>query len=138
MKILVVEDSPTMRRAIARAVEGEATVIEVADGIEALAAVELHGRSIDLIICNMHMPRMNGISLLQSLRSSPESRDIPFVVVTADLSDESIHQARREGASAVIGKPFRSDEMARLVRRFRPLPPQRGNGSPDGLNAGEP
>ncbi len=138
MKVLVVDDSATMRRAIGRSLGGEVVVVEASDGMEALAMVEAHGRSIDLVICNMHMPRMNGLSFLKSLRSSPEFCHLPFVLVTADLSDESVRQARREGASSVIGKPFRPGEIARLVRTLRPPPEQHANESPAGPNAGEP
>jgi two-component system chemotaxis response regulator CheY len=123
MKILVVDDSAVMRKLIAR---GLATaevpgveVLEAADGMEALAAIAHHGPSIDLILCNMNMPNVDGLSLLKSLRGSPESERIPFVIVTADASDERIVRALREGAAGVIGKPFRPEVIAAMVREKR-------------------
>ena len=118
MKALVVDDSAMMRQIIGRALGGEVEVVQAADGMEALAMLELHGRSIDVILCDMNMPRVNGLSLLKSLRSSPELGSIPFVVVTADSSDESVRQARREGACHVLSKPFRKEELAELVGRL--------------------
>ncbi len=121
MKILVVHDSAMMRKIIARSlgtIKGEAVeIIQASDGLEALAMVQRHGRSIDLVLCDMHMPNLNGLSLLKSLRGSPELRHIPFVIVTADESDAAIEQALREGAAGVIGKPFRPEVIVDLVRK---------------------
>ncbi len=123
MKILVVDDSTMMRKLIARALgkaEGEKVeIIEASDGMEALAVVQHHGKSIDIILCDMNMPNWNGLTLLRSLRGSPELRHIPFVVVTADESSASIEQALREGAAGVIGKPFKPEVIVDLVRRRR-------------------
>lgn len=120
MKVLVVDDSSTMRRIFARVlanVEGtEVEVLEAADGMEALAVVERHGRSIDLILCDVNMPNVNGLALLKSLRASPEFKRIPFVIVTADVTDESAAQALREGAADLIGKPFQARTIVDLVR----------------------
>ena len=122
MKVLIVDDSVMMRRIIARflgGVEGaDVEVIEAADGMEALAMIERHGRSIDLILCDMNMPNVNGLSLLRSLRGSPEFSQIPFIIVTGDESDESTAQALREGADGVIGKPFRPEVIVDLVRKL--------------------
>ena len=123
MKILVVDDSAVMRKLIARGLgttEGLGVeVVEAADGMEALAAIAHHGPSIDLILCNMNMPNVDGLSLLRSLRGSPESKHTPFVIVTADASDERIARALREGAAGVIGKPFRPEVIAAMVREKR-------------------
>ncbi|MHC4200323.1 MAG: response regulator [Planctomycetota bacterium] len=121
MKILVVDDSTTMRKLIARAL-GEAKgkqveVLEAADGMEALAVIARHGSSIELILCDLNMPSVDGLTLLRSLRGSPELKQIPFVVVTADESGASTEQALREGAAGVIGKPFRPEVIADFVRR---------------------
>ncbi len=122
MKVLVVDDSAMMRKLIERSLDSEVEVVQAADGIEALAMVEAHGPSIDVILCDMNMPRVNGLSLLRSLRSSPEFGSIPFVVVTADSSDESVRQAQREGACHVLSKPFRREELAELVRKIEKGP----------------
>lgn len=122
MKILVVDDSTLMRKIIARSlstIKGEAVeVVEAADGMGALAMIERHGRSIDLILCDMHMPNLDGLSLLRSLRGSPGLRHISFVIVTADESGASTEQALREGADGVIGKPFSPDVIVDLVRKL--------------------
>ncbi len=121
MKILVLDDSAVMRKLIARAlasVDGpDLEVVEAADGMHALAMIAHHGTSIDLILCDMNMPNVDGLSLLRSLRGSPEFRHIPFVIVTADESGEPAARALREGAAGVIGKPFQPEVIAALIRR---------------------
>ncbi len=123
VKILVVDDSAMMRKLIARAlgrVEGEEVeIVEATDGMEALAMVQHHGNSIDIILCDMNMPNWNGLTLLRSLRGSQELKHIPFVIVTADESDVSIEQALREGAAGVVGKPFQPEVIVDLVRKRR-------------------
>ena len=123
MKILVVDDSAMMRKLIAKSLGGvegaDVEVIEASDGMQAVAMIDQHAESIDLILCDMNMPNVSGLSLLRSLRSSPEFKQIPFVIVTADESDESTAQALREGAAGVIGKPFQSEVIRALVRRRR-------------------
>ncbi|MHC5058570.1 MAG: response regulator, partial [Planctomycetota bacterium] len=87
--------------------------------MEALATIAHDGPAIDLILCNMNMPNVDGLSLLRSLRGSPEFKDLPFVIVTADTSDERVARALREGADGVIGKPFRPEVIAAMVREKR-------------------
>ncbi len=119
MKILVVDDSTLMRKLILRALGGaDLEVVEAADGVEALAMIQCHDSSIDLVICDMNMPHLNDLSLLRSLRSSKGFRQTPFVIVTADESDESTRQALREGANEVIRKPFQPEVMAALIDRY--------------------
>ncbi|MHC5057857.1 MAG: response regulator [Planctomycetota bacterium] len=123
MKILVVDDSAVMRKLIIRAMGGELApdteLLEAADGMQALATAARHGPSIDLVLCDMNMPNVDGLALLISLRNSPEFRHIPFVIVTEDVSDERVARALREGAAGVIGKPFQPEAIADLVRRKR-------------------
>jgi CheY-like chemotaxis protein len=132
VKVLVVEDSETMRKLIVRCVGQagvqDAKVLEAADGMQALAVVAHHGSSIRLILCDMDMPNADGLSLLRSLSGSAELRHIPFVIVTADQSDETAARAVREGAADVIRKPFQPEVIADLVRKTC----SPGDGLPDG------
>jgi two-component system chemotaxis response regulator CheY len=123
VKILVVEDSEIMRKLIVRCIGlaggQNVEVLEATDGMQALATIARHGPSIELILCDMYMPNLDGLSLLRSLRGSPEFRHTMFVIVTGDEWGERTAQAMREGAAGVIGKPFRPEVIAALVRRRR-------------------
>ncbi len=123
MKILVVDDSTMMRKLIVRALgevgDEEVEIVEASDGMEALAMIQQHGTSIDFILSDMNMPNWNGLTLLKSLRGSPELRHIPFIIVTADETSASVQQALREGAAGVVGKPFRPEVIANIIRKRR-------------------
>jgi two-component system chemotaxis response regulator CheY len=122
MKVLVVDDSAMIRTLINCALSStdglNVEVIEAGDGLQGLAAIQQHGSSIDLILSDMNMPNMNGLSFLRSLRGSSELGQIPFVVVTADALSVSVEQARHEGAADVVRKPFRFKAIVDLVRRY--------------------
>ncbi len=121
MRVLVVDDSALMRKLIARSLastgNGGIELVEASDGMEALALMTEEGSRVDLIICDLNMPSVDGLSLLRSVRSSPALKDVPFILVTADVSDARARQAVREGAAGIVGKPFRAEEIAALVRR---------------------
>lgn len=122
MKVLVVDDSVTMRRLIVKCLKDTDDVhietLEAGDGMQALVAIQDHGASIDLILCDMNMPNVSGLTLLKSLRNSPDLKCIPFVLVTADATGGGALQALREGASDVVTKPFRLSRLAGIVRRY--------------------
>ncbi|MHC5057195.1 MAG: response regulator [Planctomycetota bacterium] len=122
MKVLVVDDSVTMRKLIVKCLleaEGAAVeILEAADGMQALVAIQDHGPSIDLILCDMNMPNVSGLTLLRSLRNSPGLKRIPFVLVTADATGAGAQQALREGAADVVTKPFSLARLAGVMQRF--------------------
>jgi two-component system chemotaxis response regulator CheY len=125
MKVLVVDDSAMIRTLINCALSStdglNVEIIEGGDGLQGLAAIQQHGSFIDLILSDMNMPNMNGLSFPRSLRGSSKFGQIPFVVVTADASSVSVEQARREGAADVVSKPFRLKVIVDLVRRHKAL-----------------
>ncbi|MHC5057689.1 MAG: response regulator [Planctomycetota bacterium] len=124
MRVLVVDDSTTMRKLIARCLDSigdeDLEILEAADGMHALAAISDETGGVDLILCDMNMPRVNGLSLLRSLRSTPEFRRIPFILVTGDVAGNSTEQALREGAADVIAKPFTMSKLGQAIRQWMP------------------
>lgn len=120
MKIFLIDDSVMMRRLIKRAlakVEGiDIQVLEASDGMQALSMIREHGPFIDLILCDVNMPMVSGLSLLKIFQAWPEVRGVPFVMVTADMSGEGAQQAIQAGAVAVLGKPFRPEAILEIVK----------------------
>lgn len=106
MRILVVDDSRTMRMLVSRTLRqagyGGHEILEAADGVEALEIV--HRGGIDVVLCDWNMPRMTGLELLQALRGSGDLHLFGFITSegTADMREV----AEQEGASFVISKPF--------------------------------
>jgi two-component system chemotaxis response regulator CheY len=119
--ILIVDDSPAMRRVVRRVVEMSGVDVgnyfEAANGIEALAAMQKNW--IDLVLTDINMPDMNGEQLLAEIRRDPMLCAIPVLVVSTDRSDARLHQMISLGADGYIAKPFQpatlSEEMCRLL-----------------------
>lgn len=116
--VLIVDDSRATQAIIRRAVQdahlGEVDVQVVDDGEQALAAIESFAPR--LVISDLHMPRMSGLELLRVLRRGPH-HGLAFGVVTTEADPELLAQARRNGASFVIRKPFRDEDLVAQVRR---------------------
>ncbi len=106
MKILVVDDSPVMRKLIARSIRqagyGDAEVVEAEDGAHAIDVVEQEQP--DLILADWNMPNLTGIEMLRALRSDGVTTTVGFV--TSESSVEIRKQAQEAGASFFLSKPI--------------------------------
>jgi CheY-like chemotaxis protein len=120
MKVLIVDDSVIVRQFVADVAEGfdefPVELIQASTGPEALAAVEEHGSSLDLILCDLGIPEIDGLTVLEKVKTETDARDACFVVVTGDTSDETVARAIGSGALGFLVKPFSADEVAKLLR----------------------
>jgi two-component system chemotaxis response regulator CheY len=111
MKVLVVDDSRVMRQIVVRTLRqagyGHLSVIEAADGVEALTAVT--DEQPDLVLSDWNMPEMTGIELLNEIRSSGDDR--PFGFVTSEGSAHMRTTAAEAGATFLIAKPFTPEQF---------------------------
>lgn len=119
MKILVAEDSSTMRRILVMCLaELQVTdVIEVDAGNEVLPMLQAEP-DVGLILLDWNMPFMNGLDCLQLIRSTPSTKNIPVIMVTSDASDESMEQAYAQGANGYLVKPFQKEKFCEVVGAF--------------------
>jgi two-component system chemotaxis response regulator CheY len=115
--ILLVEDSLTMRRFIGLAVKGipGSNVIEADNGIDALR--KLSNERIDLILTDINMPLMDGLKLIEHVKTSAEHKEIPVVIVTS-LGAELKRKAIALGADAYVQKPLQTQELVDIVSGF--------------------
>lgn len=106
MKILLVDDSPVMRRYVARTLQMtgiEASIHEAGNGVEAMSkAFEVRP---DLVITDLNMPEMNGAELVAGMNASAELRDIPVLVLSADRTSVRPDELLRAGAAGYLTKP---------------------------------
>ncbi len=116
--ILVVEDSPTMRQLISFAMKRiqNASVIEATDGVDALK--KLSSDKIDLILCDINMPVMDGLKLVSLVRGNAAYKDIPIIMVTTEGAEEDRKRALAIGANAYLPKPIQTQELIRLVNTY--------------------
>jgi CheY-like chemotaxis protein len=134
MKILLVEDSPEARELIAGMLNDleVAEIVTAEDGAEALALFESvgDGRPFDAVLCDWHMPRMDGIEVLQRIREIDPA--MPFVMLTGSIDGIT---AEACGAANRITKPFTVDALGKKLAPLSRLAAHRrrqkgGPGSP--------
>lgn len=113
-RVLVVDDDATIRRVLTLNFEAEGYEVSVAaDGDEAVQlARSLHP---DAVILDVMMPRADGYAVLRALRGSPQTDDIPVLLLSAQASDDEVFRGWQSGADCYVTKPFELDEVLRLV-----------------------
>lgn len=114
--ILTVDDSSTMRQMITFTLKGAGfDILEAGDGVEALEVAA--GKKLALIVTDVNMPRMDGITLVQRLRALPEFKFTPILVLTTE-SDASMKMKGKEaGATGWIVKPFSPEKLLDAVNK---------------------
>lgn len=113
--ILVVDDSTSTRAVMRSALEGAGyTVVEAADGVEAQG--RLNG--VSLVICDINMPRLDGMGFLKSLRANTTTRFTPLVFMTTESREERKVAGRALGATAWVTKPCSPSKLVDVARRL--------------------
>ncbi|AFZ57994.1 EAL domain-containing protein [Anabaena cylindrica FACHB-243] len=114
-KILIVEDDPLMRELIQQILDLEGfSTITAEDGWLGLQMVEQHQP--DLIICDVMMPKLDGYSLIQTLRQNPVNSTIPLIFLTAKAERCDLRQAMELGADDYLTKPFEASELLQAIK----------------------
>ena len=117
-KILVVESQESIRRSLWKILVQEGyDPMEARDGVDGLCKASAYKP--DIIIMDLTLPRMDGIEAITRLRENEGTWDIPVVVLTGHVSEESFREAMEAGASAIMGKSrFKIDNFLELLDSF--------------------
>lgn len=114
--ILTVDDSPSLRMAIRIALTGAGyAVTEAGDGLEGLQ--KANEGAFDMIVTDLNMPNMDGLSMIRELRKVPAHGGIPIIVLTTESDDAMKQQAKASGATGWLVKPFAPDQLIRIARK---------------------
>lgn len=115
LKILAVDDSPTMRRIIVNTLKraGYEDVTEASDGKDALAKMKVE--QFNLVITDWNMPEMDGITFVSQIRSQEEFKDMPVLMVTTRSVKEDIIEAMKAGVNNYIVKPFTPETLGEKI-----------------------
>lgn len=114
--ILAVDDSNSLRQLLAATLtDAGHKVTQAKDGAEGLALAQKSG--FDLVISDINMPNMDGITLLRRLRALPAFRSTPILVLTTEMDPERKKQAKEAGATGWIVKPFNPEQLLGTIRR---------------------
>ena len=118
MKILVVEDSASMRSYVTTILEGDADVeiVEASTGFEALKTLPHH--KFDAIVTDINMPDINGLELVSFLKNHPVYKTIPILIISTESADADRQRAAALGAEEYVCKPFEASELMEKLRRL--------------------
>ncbi len=114
--VLNVDDSASIRQMVAFTLKGAGyEVIEAADGQEGLDKARM--KTVDLVLTDQNMPRMNGLALVRALREMPSYRSVPILILTTESSEEMKLQGKASGATGWMVKPFDPEKLLEVVRK---------------------
>ena len=117
--ILIVDDSASLRQVVAIALRGAGyEVLEGCDGRDALG--KLDGRKVHLIISDVNMPNMDGISFVKAVKQLPAYRFTPVIMLTTEAGEEKKAAGQSAGARAWVVKPFQPQQMLGAVAKLVP------------------
>ena len=115
-RILLVDDSVSMREMVGYTLKGAGyEVSQAEDGVEALKFAQ--GNTVELVITDINMPNMDGITLIKELRTLPAYKFIPILTLTTENSAEKKQLGKIAGATGWIVKPFDPDHLLSTVKR---------------------
>jgi two-component system chemotaxis response regulator CheY len=115
-KILAVDDSASMRQVVSLTLkEAGYEVVLASDGVEALEWAR--SGVVDLVLTDVHMPRMDGITLVRELRELPNYKFVPMLILTTESSQEKKMDGKRAGATGWLVKPFNPPQLLATVAR---------------------
>ena len=117
LKILAVDDSPTMRRIILNTLKraGYTDVVEAVDGKDALAKMEVD--DFNFVITDWNMPEMDGLTFVTTLRKSDKHKKLPILMVTTRSVKDDILEAMKAGVNNYIVKPFTPDTLKEKIEQ---------------------
>lgn len=117
-RILIIDDSPTMRQLLTFAVKRLSGVetVEAADGVDGYK--KLTNGKFDLVLADINMPVMDGLKLVSIIRGNPDYKNVPIVMVTTEGGKEDREKALSLGANAYITKPIQAPHVLSVVKEL--------------------
>lgn len=115
--ILIIDDSASLRQVVNIALKSAGyEVLEAVDGQDALA--KLTGQKVHLIICDLNMPNMDGITFIKELKKSSQYKFTPIIMLTTESQESKKQEAQAAGARAWVVKPFQPAQMLNAVAKL--------------------
>lgn len=116
-KILCVDNSASIRQLVSMTLSGAGyAVTEAGDGQEALGKVQANDFS--LVVTDLNMPTMDGLTMIRKLRQLSSCRGVPIIFLTTESSDDKKREAKEAGATGWITKPFRQEQLLAVVKKL--------------------
>jgi two-component system chemotaxis response regulator CheY len=121
-KVLVVDDSASVRQQVRLALdEAGFETVDAIDGVDGLNKLAEHP-DLSLVICDVNMPNMDGLEMLEQALAQPSTRDIPIVMLTTEGQPGMIERAKQAGAKGWIVKPFKPHLLVATAEKLAAQP----------------
>lgn len=124
LRFLIIDDMPVMRKIYKKSLQklkvDESLIIEAQDGLEGWKIINDASQTlkpIEFIISDWNMPLVDGIELVQKIRSDEIFQNLPFLMVTAENTPENIRKAMEAGVDNFISKPFKLEDLESRIRK---------------------
>lgn len=118
MKVLLIDDSSTMRkiqRRVLTEIDPAVDVIEAGNGKEGLDRLKENNYDFTFVLCDINMPEMNGMETLKAIRSIPESGKLPVIMCTSVAEKNQVMEAIKAGATNYLVKPFQPEDLKNKI-----------------------
>lgn len=118
MKVLLIDDSSTMRkiqRRVLTEIDPAVDVVEAGNGKEGLDRLKENNYDFTFVLCDINMPEMNGMETLKAIRSIPESLKLPVIMCTSVAEKNQVMEAIKAGATNYLVKPFQPEDLKNKI-----------------------
>ncbi len=116
-KILVVDDNSISQRLLSFILQqGDHTVVTAINGVQAIE--QLKEADVDLVLTDLMMPKMDGLTLIEHLRADERYKNLPVIALTASVKEQHYSRARAAGVNALLTKPIESEVIIDIVNRL--------------------
>ena len=117
-KILVIDDSATVRQQVRKALaDASFEVVEAEDGLEGLEVI-LGRQDLAAVLCDVNMPRLGGLEMLEMLNAKGKPAGLPILMLTTEGQPALVQRAKAAGANGWIVKPFKAELLVATIRKL--------------------
>lgn len=115
-RIMTVDDSVSVRQMVSFTLKNAGyETVEACDGSDALT--KLNGSSVHMIVTDLNMPNMDGINLIREVRTKPEYKFIPIIMLTTESQENKKMEGKSAGATGWIVKPFKPEKLLAVIKK---------------------
>jgi two-component system, chemotaxis family, chemotaxis protein CheY len=119
-KILIVDDSPSVRQQVRLALsQAGFAVIEANDGMDGIQKLD-STPDVALVVSDVNMPRMNGLDMVEKVKSEPKHKALPVLMLTSEGQPALIERAKKAGVKGWVVKPFNADMLVAAIKKLVP------------------
>ena len=119
-KILIIDDSSTVRQQVRSALNVEFEMLEAADGVEGLQSID-DNADLAAVICDVNMPRMGGLEMLEMAKARGTLAQLPVLMLTTEGQPALMQRAKAIGAKGWVVKPFKPELLLATIRKIAKL-----------------